>query len=65
MTQIRTNIRVEIAELKNLLLNMSAYKRGCKQRKHKDTESASTISGEQGGEQAMEVYDEISSVMET
>jgi hypothetical protein len=36
MTQMSTSHRSEIAEIKNLILNMSANKRGRQQRKHKD-----------------------------
>jgi hypothetical protein len=49
MTQMSTSIRSEIAEIKNLILNMSANKRGRKQRKNKDSEVASTSSAEQEG----------------
>jgi hypothetical protein len=49
MTQMSTSLPSEIAEIKKLLLNMSANKRGRKQRSHKDTEVASTSSAEQGG----------------
>jgi hypothetical protein len=49
MRQMSTNIHMETADLKNLLPNMSANKRVRKQRKHKDTEAASTSSSEQGG----------------
>jgi molecular chaperone GrpE (heat shock protein) len=65
MTQMSASLRSEIAEIKNLLLNMSAKKRGRKQRKHKDTEVASTSSVEKGEEKPMEVYDEIAHDMET
>jgi hypothetical protein len=65
MTQIITSLNYEIAEIKNLLLNMSANKRGRKQRIHKDTEVALTSSAEQGGKKSMEVYDEIAHDMET
>jgi hypothetical protein len=50
MTKMSTSLRSEMAEIKNLILNMSANKRGRKQRKHKDSEVASTSSAEQGGE---------------
>jgi uncharacterized membrane-anchored protein YhcB (DUF1043 family) len=36
MTQMSTSLRSEMAEIENLILNMSANKRGRKQRKHKD-----------------------------
>jgi hypothetical protein len=39
MTQLSTNIDVELAELKNLLLNMSCNNRGRKQRRNKDCEA--------------------------
>jgi hypothetical protein len=65
MTQMSTILHSEIAEKKNLLLNMPANKRGRKKMKHKDTEVASTSSGEQGGETYMEAYDEIDHDMET
>jgi hypothetical protein len=48
MTQMSTILRSEIAEIKNLILNMPANKRGRKQRKHKESEVASTPSAEQG-----------------
>jgi hypothetical protein len=50
MTHMSTRLRPEIAEIKNLIWNMSANKRGLKQRKNKDSEVASTSSAEQGGE---------------
>jgi hypothetical protein len=59
MTQMSTSLRSEMAEIKNLILNMSASKSGRKQRKLKDAEVASTSSSGQGGEKSMEVYDEI------
>jgi hypothetical protein len=65
MKYTSTSLRSEIAEIKNLLLNISASKRGQKQRKHKDTEVSSTLSAKQGGETYMEVYDEIAHDMET
>jgi hypothetical protein len=65
MMIMSTNLCVEIAELKNLVLNVSANKRGRKQRKQKNTEAASTSSTEQGWEKAMEVYDEIAHDMES
>jgi hypothetical protein len=40
--QMSTSLRSEMAEIKNLILNMSADKRGRKQQKHKDAEVAST-----------------------
>jgi hypothetical protein len=49
MTQMSTSFCSEIAEIKNLLLDISANKRGRKQWKHKDTEVASTSSAGQGG----------------
>jgi uncharacterized membrane-anchored protein YhcB (DUF1043 family) len=49
MTKISTSLRSEIAEIKKLILNMSANKMGRKQRKHKNTEAASTSSAEQEG----------------
>jgi hypothetical protein len=49
MTQMSTSLRSYIAEIKILVLHMSANKRGRKQRKHKDTEVASTSSAEQTG----------------
>jgi hypothetical protein len=63
MTQMSTNLHVEIEELKNLLLNMSSNKRGHTKRKHKDTKATSTSCADQGGEQAMEGYDEIAPVL--
>jgi hypothetical protein len=65
MMQMSTSLLSEMAEIKNIILNMSANKRGRKQRKRKDSEVASTSSAEQGGETSMEVYDEISHDMET
>jgi uncharacterized membrane-anchored protein YhcB (DUF1043 family) len=65
MTQMSTNLCVEIAKLKNLLLNMSANKQGRKQMKHKDTEATSIYSADQGWEQVMEGYAEIAHNMET
>jgi predicted nucleic acid-binding Zn-ribbon protein len=50
VTQMSTSLRSEIAEIKNLILNISANKIGRKQRKNKDSEVASTSSAEQGGE---------------
>jgi hypothetical protein len=65
MTQMSTSLSSEIAEIKNLILNMYVNKRGRKQRKNKDSEVASTSSVEHGGEIPMEVYDEIAHNMET
>jgi predicted nucleic acid-binding Zn-ribbon protein len=65
MTQVSTSLRSEMAEIKNMILNMSANKRGQQQLKHKDSEVASTSSTEQGGGKYMEVYDEIAHNMET
>jgi molecular chaperone GrpE (heat shock protein) len=65
MKQMSTSLRSEIAEIKNLFLNMSGNKRGIKQRKNKDSEVASTSSAEQWGERPMEVYDELAHNMET
>jgi hypothetical protein len=62
MTQRSTNLRIELADL---LLNMSGNKRGCKQRTNKHSKAAPSSLGDQGGEQAMEVYYEISHEMET
>jgi hypothetical protein len=59
MTQMTTSLRSETAEIKNLTINMSANKRGRKQKIHKGSEVASTSSVEQGGEKCMEVYAEI------
>jgi hypothetical protein len=59
MTQMSTTLGSEIAEIKKLILNMSANKRGRKQKIHKGSEVASTSSVEQGGEKCMEVYAEI------
>jgi hypothetical protein len=60
MTQRSTNLRVELAELKSLLLNTTCNKRGRKLRRNTDNEEASSSSsGDQGGEQAMEVFNEI------
>jgi hypothetical protein len=56
---------VELAELKNLLMNMSGNKRGHTQMRNKDSEAASSSSGDQGGEQAMDFYYEIAHEMET
>jgi hypothetical protein len=64
MTQLSTNLRVELAELKTLLMNIAGKKRGCTQRRNKDSEAASSCSGNQVGDQAMEVYDEIAHNME-
>jgi uncharacterized membrane-anchored protein YhcB (DUF1043 family) len=65
MMQMSTSLRSEISEIKNLILNMSAKKKVRKQRKHKDSEVASTSSSEHGGEKMMEVYDELAHDMET
>jgi hypothetical protein len=65
MMQLSTNLHVELAELKNLLLNMSGNKRGCNERGGKDSKAASSSSGDQGAEHAVEVYDEIAHKMET
>jgi hypothetical protein len=65
MTQMSTSLRSEISEIKNMILNMSANKRGRKQSKHKDSEVASTSSAEHGGEEPMEVYDKLAHDMET
>jgi hypothetical protein len=64
MTQMSTNLRSEIAEIKKLILNMSANKIGRKQMKNKDSEVASISSAEQGVEIPMEVYDELTHKME-
>jgi hypothetical protein len=65
MTQMSTILRSEIAEIKNLILNISAKIIGRKQRKNKDSEVASTSSSDHGGERSMEVYDELAHNMET
>jgi hypothetical protein len=65
MTQSSTSIRSEMAEIKNLMLNMYANKVGLKQLKNKDSEVASTSSAEQGGEKYIELYDKIAQDMET
>jgi hypothetical protein len=59
MKQMSTSLRSEIAEFKNLILNMSANKKGRSKKKQKKLEVASTFSVEQGREKYMEVYDEI------
>jgi chromosome segregation ATPase len=64
-TQTSTSLSSEIAEIKNLTLNMSANKRGQIQRKHNYSEVASKSSAEQGGEKSIEVYGEIAHDMET
>jgi chromosome segregation ATPase len=65
MTKMSTSLRSEIAEIKNLILNISANKRGRKQQKNKDSELASTSSAEQGRERPMEAYDELVQNVET
>jgi hypothetical protein len=65
MTQMSASLRSEMAKIKNLILNMSAYKIGRKKRKHKDADVASTSSAEHGGEKPMELYDALAHDMET
>jgi hypothetical protein len=66
MLQLSTNLWVELAELKSLLLDMTDNKRCHKQRRNKDTDVASSsLSGDHGGEQATEVFNESAHEMET
>jgi hypothetical protein len=59
-----TSLRSEIAEIKKIILNMSAKKRGRKQRRKKRPQGSINIISGTGG-RSMEVYDELAQNMET
>jgi peptidoglycan hydrolase CwlO-like protein len=63
MKNMSARFRSDIADLKQLILNMSANKRGCKQ--SKSSEGSSMSSAEKRADKSMETYDDIDHDMET